>query len=214
MARRKNQVPPPLPGENPDGRRRRGDRTHQRLFEAAGALMRELDEMPTVAQIAQRAGVVPRTLYQHFPDSAALYGATFDHFLATAFASLPELSSAGSLEARIHGFVERRARICEDWLPLWRVGLRFARRDSAYRARIEAAVDGLRMRMRILYEPEFARLSPDNQRLLTDAVTTITDHEGWAHLRWICGYDFEKSCSVWRFAIAAQFAAMANRGGE
>ena len=108
--------------------------------------------MPTVAQIAQRAGVVPRTLYQHFPDSAALYGATFDHFLTTANASLPDLSPAGSLAERIHGFVERRARICEDWLPLWRVGIRFARHDPTSRTRIETAVDALRIRMRLLYE--------------------------------------------------------------
>jgi len=212
MPRRKNQVPPPLPGENPDGRRRRGDRTRQRLFEAAGELMRERDEMPTVAQIAQHAGVVPRTLYQHFPDSAALYGATFDHFLTEANASLPDLSPSGSLGDRIHGFVQRRAQICEARLPLWRVGLRFARHDTTYRTRIENAVDALRIRMRILYEPEFAPLSPENQSLLIDAITTITDHEGWAHLRWICGYDFEKSCAVWRFAIEAQFSAMANRG--
>lgn len=212
MPRRKNQVPPPEPGESLDGRRRRGERTRQRLFEAAGELMRELDEMPTVAQIAQRAGVVPRTLYQHFADSAALYGATFDHFLTTANASLPELSSQGSLPERIHGFVERRARIVEDWLPLWRVGIRFARHDTNYRVRVEAAVESLRLRMSILYEPELSRLSPEDRRLLTDAVTTITDHEGWAHLRWICGYDFDKACAVWRFAIAAQFAAMANRG--
>lgn len=211
MARRKVQVPPPGPGESLDGRRRRGERTRQRLFEAAGALMRELDEMPTVAQIAQRAGVVPRTLYQHFPDSAALYGATFDHFMTTAFASLPGLSPAGPLKERIHGFVERRAQICEDWLPLWRVGIRFARRDSAYRARVENTVEGLRMRMRVLYEPELSQLSPENQRLLIDAVTTITDHEGWAHLRWICGYDWDKACAVWRFGIEAQFLAIANR---
>jgi AcrR family transcriptional regulator len=212
MPRRKNQVPPPLPGENPDGRRRRGDRTRQRLFEAAGELMRERDEMPTVAQIAQRAGVVPRTLYQHFPDSAALYGATFDHFLAAANATLPDLSSSGPLKDRIHGFVERRAQICEEWLPLWRVGIRFARHDPTYRTRIENAVDALRIRMRILYEPELSRLSPDEQHLLIDAVTTITDHEGWAHLRWICGYDWEKSCAVWRFGVEAQFAAMAKSG--
>ena len=66
--------------------------------------------------------------------------------------------------------------------------------------------------MRILYEPELAQLSPDEQRLLIDAVTTVTDHEGWSHLRWICGYDWDKSCAVWRFAIEAQFAAVANRG--
>ncbi|MBV9834953.1 MAG: helix-turn-helix transcriptional regulator [Alphaproteobacteria bacterium] len=212
MPRRKNQVPPPLPGENPDGRRRRGDRTRQRLFEAAGELMRERDEMPTVAQIAQRAGVVPRTLYQHFPDSAALYGATFDHFLAAANATLPDLSSSGPLKDRIQGFVERRAQICEEWLPLWRVGIRFARHDPTYRTRIENAVDALRIRMRILYEPELSRLSPEEQHLLIDAVTTLTDHEGWAHLRWICGYDWEKSCAVWRFGVEAQFSAMAKRG--
>jgi AcrR family transcriptional regulator len=212
MVRRKVQVPPAGPGESLDGRRRRGERTRQRLFEAAGELMRERDEMPTVAQIALRASVVPRTLYQHFPDSAALYGATFDHFLATANSSLPDLSPAGPLPERINGFVERRARICEDWLPLWRVGIRFARHDQTYRTRVENAVDSLRMRMRVLYEPELSRLSPDDQRLLIDAVTTLTDHEGWAHLRWICGYDWEKSCAVWRFAIEAQFSAMANRG--
>jgi len=212
MPRRKTQVPPPGPGENPDGRRRRGERTRQRLFEAAGELMRELDEMPTVAQIAHRAGVVPRTLYQHFPDSATLYGATFDHFLTTANSTLPDLSPTGSLKERIYGFVHRRAQICEDWLPLWRVGIRFARNDQSYRTRIEIAVDTLRIRMRILYEPEMSRLSPENQRLLTDTVTTITDHEGWSHLRWICGYDFEKACAVWRFAIEAQFEAIANRG--
>ena len=66
--------------------RRRADQvaeTRDRIVEATLALHREVGPArTTVAGIARRAGVERLTVYNHFPDDAALFGACQAHWLA------------------------------------------------------------------------------------------------------------------------------------
>lgn len=188
-----------------DGRRRRGEDTRRRLFEAMLVLMAETSGIPTIGAIAARAKVGLRTLYQHFPEAQSLYAATFDYVVTTTLSTMPPVSPQGSLGDRIAGFVERRARVCEAWAPIWRVALRFAASDAAFRERVERVNQLLRARAQILYSTELSQLPPEAQALLLDALLSLTEMDAWAYLRVHCRRDIAAAQQAWRFAIGALF---------
>ena len=57
----------------PDGRRLRSERNKQKIVTAMMELVREGDYDPSVASIAERAGVGLRTVFRHFDDVDTLY---------------------------------------------------------------------------------------------------------------------------------------------
>ena len=71
--------PRPLPI---DGRRLRSERTRQLIIEAYLALLREDPQVPTSAQIAERAGYSVRSVFERFPDLLSLRIAATDHAFA------------------------------------------------------------------------------------------------------------------------------------
>ncbi|MBM3643174.1 MAG: TetR/AcrR family transcriptional regulator [Alphaproteobacteria bacterium] len=210
--RARSQPPPPMPAwsgaaVNPDGRRRRSEVTRAKLCDAVLILMRERGEAPTVAQVAERAGVGLRTLYQHYADAPTLWGAGFDHAVLTTLSTMPPVSADGTLAERIAGFVERRARVCESWGPMWRVGLRLSVTEQGFRDRIARLDTLLRARAEILYASELGALTPQRRTLVLDALMSLTEMEAWEHLREACGRDVEAAHAVWRFSVAALLAA-------
>jgi AcrR family transcriptional regulator len=58
------------------------DRTRLRIVEAAVELHRTVGPQASLSQIAERAGVTRATLYRHFPDLEALFGACSAHWLS------------------------------------------------------------------------------------------------------------------------------------
>jgi AcrR family transcriptional regulator len=65
-------------------RARRQEETRRRIVDATVGLHREVGPAKTtVAEIARRAGVGRVTVYNHFPDDAALFGACSAQFLAS-----------------------------------------------------------------------------------------------------------------------------------
>jgi len=192
-------------GTSSDGRRRRSEATRRKLYEAMLALMARDSELPTIGRIASHAGVGLRTLYQHFADAPALYGAAFDHVVSTTLAITPPVSPEGPLGGRIAGFVVRRSTVCEAWTPLWRLALSLSGHDATFRVRVERVNQLLRARAQILYAPELAPLSPAQQQLVLDTLLSLTEMEAWEHLRVQCGRDVDAARAVWRFSIEALF---------
>src|SRR4249920_3169075 len=82
--------PPAKPGRI-DGRRLRSERTKQLIIEAYLSLLREnpVVQMPTAAQIAERAGYSVRSIFERFPDLSKLRVAAADYSLAQAAALAP-----------------------------------------------------------------------------------------------------------------------------
>src|SRR5262245_22116828 len=62
-----------------DGRRLRSERTRRLIVEAYMALVRETRQVPTAAQIAERAGYSVRSIFERFPDLQALRLAATDY---------------------------------------------------------------------------------------------------------------------------------------
>src|SRR5258707_4530865 len=85
-----------------DGRRLRSQRTKQLIVEAYLALAREKSpQVPTAAQIAERAGYSVRSVFERFPDIHGLQVAAADHAMAQAAALAPAGDAGGDRQSRI-----------------------------------------------------------------------------------------------------------------
>ena len=186
-----------------DGRRLRSERTKQLIIEAYLALVREnpVIQMPTAAQIAERAGYSVRSIFERFPDLSKLRVAAADYSLAQAAALAPARNVDGDRQVRIRSQVETRAGTCERGMALWRVLVFSAPEDPELRARVRLARERTVDRRRVMYRPELSVLSERQRRHMLIALEAITDQESWTRMREQHGLSFEEGCTVWAQAI-------------
>ena len=88
-----------------DGRTARSDRTHNAVVAAFLRLLDEGNLRPTTEQIAERAAVSPRSVYQHFPERDALLIAACEHRCRQALDRTP-IPAASSCDDRLTAVVE------------------------------------------------------------------------------------------------------------
>jgi len=170
-------------------------------MEAYIDLLREQPEIPTAAQIAARAGISTRLIFERFSDLAALSLATVYHGFATAEAQAAPRGLDGDRMARIRAHVETRAQTCERWLPLWQVLI--AGHDSIpdLRARVATARLGNVERIRLVYRPELEVLPRAERDRLAVMLSALTSFESWDQLRGTFGLSVEQAQRAWRDTI-------------
>jgi TetR/AcrR family transcriptional regulator, regulator of autoinduction and epiphytic fitness len=96
-----------------DGRTARSDRTHNALVDAFLCLLDEGNLRPTTEQIAERAAVSPRSVYQHFAERDALLIAAYERRCRQASEPTPPIPADASFDDRLTAVVEQRARMWE-----------------------------------------------------------------------------------------------------
>jgi AcrR family transcriptional regulator len=184
-----------------DGRRLRSERTRQLIIEAYLSLLRDSSQVPTSAQIAERAGYSVRSVFERFPDLMSLRIAATDYAFAqgTANAQLRDLD--GDRATRIRSQVETRARTCEAWLPMWRA-LNANQGDSdELRSRVRLARELILRRLELMYKPELAMLAEPMRRYTLIALEALTDFESWGRMRENYGLTTEEAREVWMRTI-------------
>ena len=186
-----------LPSPTPDGRRLRSERTKQSIMEAYIELLRERPEIPTAAQIAARAGISTRSIFERFVDLQGLSLATADHAFALGEAQAVARDVDGDRPTRLRSHVETRARTCERWLPVWRVVVANQGKLGELRDRVRFIRQAIVKRMELMYRPELAALSAEERRDLLIALESLIDFESWGRMREEHGLSFDEACSVW-----------------
>jgi AcrR family transcriptional regulator len=171
--------------------------TRRSILEATRALLLAGVAEPVAREIAETAGITPRTLFRHFDDMDALYAALVRAAEEQAIAIMnePFEAASGSWEAGLDLIIERRARVFESLLPL-------------YASRIwgrEAAVGGsaprpahARMRQRLL------EVLPEEMRSdapLFEAVNATLGLEFWFSLRQTQQLDLPAARAAVRCAV-------------
>lgn len=189
------------PSSAPDGRRLRSERTRQLIMEAFIELLRERPEIPTAAQIAARAGISTRSIFERFVDLQGLSLATADYAFAMGEAQAVARNVDGDRQTRVRSHVETRARICEHWLPVWRVVIANLGRLNALRDRVHFIRQAIVRRMELMYQPELEGLSGEERRDLLIALEALVDFESWGRMRELHGLSFDEACSVWARVI-------------
>jgi len=184
-----------------DGRRLRSERTRRLIVEAYMALVRENAQMPTAAQIAERAGYSVRSIFERFPDLTALRVAVTDYAIAEAraHASLRDLDAPRA--TRIRSQVEQRARTCERWQPLWRVLSMDASQSPDLDQRITVIRQLIVMRMEMMFKPELSAVASSDRRKVVLALEAITAFESWARMRELYALSVDAASAVWVRAI-------------
>jgi AcrR family transcriptional regulator len=186
-----------LPSSSPDGRRLRSERTKQSIMEAYIELLREKPEVPTAAQIAARAGISTRSIFERFVDLQGLSLATVDHAFAMGEAQAIARNVDGDRPTRLRSHVETRAQTCERWLPVWRVVVANQGKLEELRDRVRFIRLAIVKRMELMYRPELETLSAEERRDLLIALESLIDFESWGRMRETHGLSFDEACSVW-----------------
>jgi len=184
-----------------DGRRQRSERTRQTIVEAYLALLRENPNVPTAAQIAERAGYSVRSIFERFPDLLALRIAATDHAFAVGNAEAVPHNSDADRATRLRSQVETRARTCEQWLPLWRALNANQGESVELKTRIRLAREMIMKRLEFMYQPELGTLSEIDRKRTVIALEALTDFESWGRMRDLYGLTFEQACALWTRAI-------------
>jgi AcrR family transcriptional regulator len=184
-----------------DGRRLRSERTRRLIIEAYIALVRETGQMPTAAQIAERAGYSVRSIFERFPDLTALRVAVTDYSIAEARASAALRDLDADRLTRIQSQVNQRAGGCERWLPLWRVLSSGLSEAPDLEQRIGMIRQLIVMRMEMMFRPELSTVSDTVRKKTMLALESLLDFESWARMRELWGLSFEEACAVWIKAI-------------
>jgi AcrR family transcriptional regulator len=184
-----------------DGRRLRSERTRQLIMEAYMVLVRENAQMPTAAQIAERAGYSVRSIFERFADLTALRVAVTDHAIAEAraHAALRDLDAPRA--TRIRSQVEQRARTCERWLPWWRVLSQDGSQSPDLDQRIALIRQLIIMRMEMMFKPELSAMADSSRGKIMLALEALTTFESWARMRELYGLSVEEASAVWVRAI-------------
>jgi AcrR family transcriptional regulator len=181
-----------------DGRRLRSERTKQAIIEAYLELLRESPLIPTAAQIAQRAGISVRSVFERFNDLNALSLATADFAIAQAQAESAARDVHADRAARIRSHVHTRAIACEKWLPLWRVLVTTQQELSELRQRVTLARLGNVARMRLMYGPELELLPERERERLLMVLGTVVSFESWDQMRHGYRLSIEECETAWR----------------
>jgi len=185
------------PSSSADGRRLRSERTKQSIMDAYIDLLREKPEIPTAAQIAARAGISTRSIFERFVDLQGLSLATVDYAFAIGEAQAVARNVDGDRATRVQSHVETRAHTCERWLPVWRVVVANQGKLQALRDRIRFIRQAIVKRMELMYRPELEALSDEERRDLLIALESLIDFESWGRMRELHGLSFDEACSVW-----------------
>lgn len=188
--------PAPRPGRI-DGRHQRSLRTRQAIIEAYLGLLRENPQVPTGAQIAERAGCSIRSLFERFVDLDKLGLAAIDHVIGLGLSTPVGNKAEGDRPSRLRFQVETRARICESWWPMWRVLVRHEGEGDAVKARIQLVREAILARLKLMYRPELSVLSEVEHAHMLIALEALTDFEAWGQMRGRYGLSFEAACDVW-----------------
>jgi AcrR family transcriptional regulator len=191
--------------EEGDGRTLRRTRNRQRVIIALLDIVREGELDPSVADIADRAGVSHRSVFRYFDDINDLVRTAIDHEVeqATPLAEIPDLG-VGSLDRRIDSWVDTRLRV---HAATYQVG-RVARHRAPGIPSIDEGMKGIYQltvtKMRNHFANELDLLGPDGGFVL-DAATVLTSFESYDLHRRIMEHSTERIRQVWHLALHELF---------
>lgn len=194
--------PVPLAGLR-DTRIARDEGVKRTLIQTTLDLIQAGDVEPTAAAVATIAGVPKPTLIHHFPRLAELYAAAFDLAVQRVLDLVRAVDSATPLANRVELLVSDRARLFEEWLPLWQ----FAERVRGVAPPVGLGVvqfrKVLRERLAICFAPELGALDTDSRNLVLDSLDAAFGLDSWMNLRAQLRLSAVRASRTWRFTAGA-----------
>jgi TetR/AcrR family transcriptional regulator, regulator of autoinduction and epiphytic fitness len=167
------------PSEPRDGRTVRAERTRQALVEALLGLLDEDQPRPTAAEIAGRAGVSERSVFQHFPDREALLEAVAREQYQRVVPTLVPVDSSLPLAERIEQFVQQRSRLYERIGGVRRAGLLIEHEATSVAGWIATARQQKAAEVERVFRRELDDTRPDEREPLRSALVMVCSWTAW-----------------------------------
>ena len=191
-----------------DGRIARGIRTRCAILVAYEELITTGDGPPTGAELAERAGVSPRSVFTHFRDMdgvlAAAAGRAFEWLVATHVDIPLDLPIA----ERIDRYTQRQAETLERTEPLYRTVRalrRTPRREGTCSPPVRDILGSMneirRNYIAYLFQRELAAASEASHDDLFEALVAITSWNQWMGLRMEQNLDIDRACAAMRLGL-------------
>jgi TetR/AcrR family transcriptional regulator, regulator of autoinduction and epiphytic fitness len=166
-----------------DGRTVRAERTRRRLVEALLGLLDEGHLRPTAAEIAERAGVSERSLFQHFPDREGLLEAVARQQYDRVMPTLRPIDASLPLGERIEQFTRQRARLYELIGGVRRAALLIEHDSPAVAGWLTSARRAKAAEVERVFRRELEAIPPDEREPLRAALVTVCAWPAWESWR-------------------------------
>lgn len=145
------------PANEADGRRLRRQLNRAAVLDALVELFEQGSYTPASAEVAERAGISPRSLFRYFDDIDDLNRAAIERQLAVHRHLLePDLDGAASTAERIERFVSSRVRLHEAVRPGARAARLCAHRSPVVAAQLQETRRWMREQVRRVFAEELA----------------------------------------------------------
>lgn len=192
-----------ISGQIVDGRRARRARGRRAVLDAVIDLLQERGRAPTTAEISERSGVSPATIFRYFDSLDELqHEATRHHFERSRhYFEVPELG-LGTRHDRIHRFVASRVALHDHIAPVARFG-RSRALDQPYLAENLREVRRWQADLvRRHFAPELAELTSAGVEDLVSVISSVTSFEAWDQQRHDLGRSERQVRRAWTDALS------------
>jgi AcrR family transcriptional regulator len=207
----------PMPGQTTsriprtDGRTARAERTREAIADAVLSLLEEGHLRPTAHDVAGRAEVSLRSVFQHFADMETLLASVAERQTATVLSQALYVPDDGPLPERINALVAERARLHELITPVRRAGLLHEPFSPAIAERLRWIREQARREVSKVFALELERLPAAERRLLLETLSVATSWTTWEALRRHQGLSRPQAENAMRIMVESLLAASGTR---
>jgi len=162
-----------------DGRTVRAERTRAALV---GSLLGLLDEghlRPTAAEIAARAGVSERSVFQHFPDREALFEGVAREQYDRVLPTLHPIDTTLPLRDRIERFATQRASLYERIGGVRRAALLIEHESTSVAGWLATARKAKAAEVERVFRAELEAIPADEREPLRAALVVLCSWQAW-----------------------------------
>lgn len=178
--------PRPASGREPsvDGRTARRDRNRDAVLDAVIELFGEGLLMPAAAEVAERSGVSPRSVFRYFEDTDALSRAAIARRMEVVepLLALPD-AAVGSLEERIERVLDARLRLWDAAAPVARAVIVRAPVNPLLADQLDRNRRRLHAQVEEVFTAELDACEDDERQALLAAADLLTGYDSLDLLR-------------------------------
>ncbi len=186
-----------------DGRSARAQRTRRIIADAHIALINDGELRPSAKQIAARAGVSQRALWDNFKDMESLMAGTARQQLDQQDEVFKSVEPDASLPERIERYSRQRAVLLESVAPLARAADLQRPFSPALQENLQENLRRIRAAFEALFAKELAAVEPGDRDRLTLAACAAADWASWELLRDQLGQSVEQTREVLQLTLTA-----------
>lgn len=199
---------PPIEDSVPtDGRTARSRRTRTAIVDATMDLVNSGIVRPTAVQVAERAGVSVRSVFQHFDDLEGLFWSMGSRAFEQMAGLAQPIDPSAPLSARASAYVEQRCAMNEAISPVMHAAVVHVHNSSSIARQFQEGHDIQRVWIAEVFASELA-LVEDRAGFLTDALLIPTAWVTWSLLRHLEHRSMAEAGDVVHQSVRAVLAGM------